>query len=113
MIAGTLVVSLAAGTLAALTSGLSVAAAAPAPVPILLDTDVGDEIDDALALALVLSSPELELRGVTTVHGDAHTRALLLCRLLHAVGRADVPVASGQPPRDPPEHGGQFQYGLR
>src|SRR5437763_584477 len=68
---------------------------------------------DALALALVLSSPELDLRGVSTVGGDAHTRALIVCRLLHAVGRADVPVASGAPPRDPPEYHGQFQYGLR
>jgi inosine-uridine nucleoside N-ribohydrolase len=88
-------------------------AAGPPRIPILLDTDVGDDIDDALALALVLSSPELELRGLTTVFGDAHTRALLLCRLLHAIGRDNIPVASGQPSRDPPHYRGQLQYGLR
>lgn len=86
---------------------------APPKIPILLDTDVGDDIDDALALGLILSSPELELRGVTTVFNDAHTRALLLCRLLHAVGRDDIPVASGRPPRKTPDSRGQLQYGLR
>jgi inosine-uridine nucleoside N-ribohydrolase len=82
-------------------------------VPVLLDTDIGDDIDDALALALVLSSPELDLRGVTTVAGDAHTRALIICRLLHAVGRDEVPVAAGRPAQDAPDYHGQLQYGLR
>ncbi|HMF16158.1 MAG TPA: nucleoside hydrolase, partial [Gemmataceae bacterium] len=85
----------------------------PARIPVLLDTDIGDDIDDAFALALVLQSPELDLRGVTTVFGDAHTRALLVCRLLHGVGRDDIPVASGSPPRARPEIRGQFQYALR
>jgi inosine-uridine nucleoside N-ribohydrolase len=85
----------------------------PAGIPVLVDTDIGDDIDDAFALGLVLASPELDLRGVTTVHGDAYTRALMVCRLLHAVGRDNVPVASGAPQRDRPETGGQFPYGLR
>jgi purine nucleosidase len=84
-----------------------------AKVPILLDTDIGDDIDDAFALALALASPEIDLRGVTTVSGDAHTRALIVCRLLHAVGRTDVPVASGAPARAVPDFSGQMQYGLR
>jgi purine nucleosidase len=96
-------------------------AASPAPaqpptpvrVPILLDTDIGDDIDDALALALALASPEIDLRGVTTVGGDAHTRALIVCRLLYAIGRADVPVAAGAPARAIPDFSGQMQYGLR
>src|SRR5262249_12849469 len=84
-----------------------------APLPVLIDTDVGDGIDDAFALALVLSSPELDLRGVTTVTGDAHTRALIVCRLLHLVGRAEVPVASATPARPLPDYRGQMEYGLR
>ena len=41
-------------------------AAAPArAVPVIFDTDIGDDIDDALALALALQSPELDVRGVT------------------------------------------------
>jgi inosine-uridine nucleoside N-ribohydrolase/HEAT repeat protein len=88
----------------------------PAPqqkVPVLLDSDIGDDLDDALALALILQSPEIDLRGVTTVSGDAHTRALIVCRLLHAVGRTDVPVAAGSPARLVPDFSSQMQYGLR
>jgi inosine-uridine nucleoside N-ribohydrolase len=88
-------------------------AASPTKVPVLLDTDIGGDIDDALALALALSSPEIDLQGITTVDGDAFTRALIVCRLLHAIGRTDIAVASGAPPRDPPDNRGQMQYGLR
>src|SRR5262249_48193271 len=56
---------------------------------------------------------ERGLRGVASVFGDAYARALLVCRLVHAVGRDDVPVASGSPARARPEIRGQFQYGLR
>src|SRR5262245_36426690 len=84
-----------------------------AKVPVVIDTDIGDDIDDALALALAVSSPELEVRGITTVQGDAHTRALLLCRLLHAIGKTDIPVAAGKAGRNPPDFAGQLQYGLR
>ena len=44
--------------------------AAGAKTPILLDTDIGTDIDDAFALALIVNSPELDLLGVTTVSGD-------------------------------------------
>src|SRR5262249_9707919 len=108
---------LAAGAALLFLLGTPPAASAQAPpvpkVPILLDTDIGDDIDDALALALALASPEIDLCGVTTVSGDAHTRALIVCRLLHAVGRGDVPVASGAPDRPVPDFSGQMQYGLR
>ena len=86
---------------------------APKPLPILLDTDIGDDIDDAFAVALALASPELDVRGVTTVHGDAHTRALIVCRWLHALGSKDVAVAPGTKARGEPTLDGQFQYGLR
>jgi len=90
--------------------------AAPQPStkgPVLIDTDIGDDIDDAFALALALASPELDMRGITTVAGDAYTRALIVCRLLHAVGRDKIPVASGRPEREKPDFAGQLQYGLR
>jgi competence ComEA-like helix-hairpin-helix protein len=87
--------------------------ASPVKVAVLIDTDIGDDIDDAFALALALASPELDVRGITTVHGDAHTRALLVCRFLHAVGREKIPVASARPPRETPDFRGQLQYGLR
>lgn len=65
------------------------------PHNVLIDTDIGDDIDDALALALALHSPELLLRGVSTVFGDTQRRAQLARYLLHIFGREDVPVAAG------------------
>lgn len=44
------------------------------PIPIVLDTDIGSDIYDAFALALVLDSPKLDLRAVTTVSGDTQAR---------------------------------------
>jgi purine nucleosidase len=61
----------------------------------IVDTDIGDDIDDAFALALALRGPELKILGVTTTFGDTELRARLLDRYLKAVGRADIPVAAG------------------
>jgi inosine-uridine nucleoside N-ribohydrolase len=69
--------------------------AAPHPQLVILDTDIGDDIDDAFALALVLKSPELKLLGVTTEFGDTELRARLVDRYLGAVGRGDIPVLAG------------------
>jgi purine nucleosidase len=62
---------------------------------VILDTDIGDDIDDAFALALALRSPELRLLGITTEFGDTALRARLVDRYLKAVGRADIPVRAG------------------
>jgi inosine-uridine nucleoside N-ribohydrolase len=64
---------------------------------VILDTDIGDDIDDAFALALALHSPELRLLGVTTAFRDTELRARLVDRYLGAVGRSDIPVAAGVP----------------
>ena len=64
--------------------------------PILIDTDIGDDIDDALALALALNSPELDLRAVTTVFGRVDVRTRLALKLLATFGRDDIPVATGR-----------------
>jgi purine nucleosidase len=61
----------------------------------ILDTDIGDDIDDAFALGLALRSPELKILGITTAFGDTELRARLVDRYLHAVGRGDIPVAAG------------------
>ena len=64
-------------------------------VPIVIDCDPGH--DDAMAIMLALASPEVELRGITTVAGnqtlDKTTRNAL--KVLELVGRTDVPVAAG------------------
>lgn len=77
-------------------SGWSQAVAA-VPQPVILDTDIGDDIDDAYALALVLTSPELKLLGVTTAWGDTGLRAQLVEGLLCKAGEQNVPVFIGVP----------------
>jgi len=70
-----------------------------AQTPVILDTDIGTDIDDAFALALIINSPELELRGVTTVSGDTQARARLAAKMLWEAGGAwrKVPVYAGRP----------------
>jgi inosine-uridine nucleoside N-ribohydrolase len=71
------------------------AAATVPPLPVIIDTDVGDDIDDAFALAIALQDPRLEVLGVTTAWGDTRLRVLLVRRLLATLGRRDVVVAQG------------------
>ena len=72
-------------------------AAAPKEVAgkVIFDTDIGDDIDDAYALGLLLRSPEVDLLGVTTTFKDTHLRARLAARFLADSGRGDVPVYEG------------------
>jgi inosine-uridine nucleoside N-ribohydrolase len=69
----------------------------PAPQKVILDTDIGDDIDDAYALALVLTSPELKLLGVTTAWGHTALRAQLVEGLLCETGQQNIPVFVGVP----------------
>ena len=64
-------------------------------IPIILDCDPGH--DDAIALLLALASPELEVLGVTTVHGNQTLEKTTqnALRVLDLVGRPDLPVAAG------------------
>jgi purine nucleosidase len=73
------------------------APAAAMPEKIIIDTDIGDDIDDAFAVALALRSPELQILGISTTFGDTERRAKLLDRLLGEVGRSDISVAVGTP----------------
>ena len=61
---------------------------------ILLDTDIGTDVDDAVALAYLLAQPECELLGITTVTGEADKRASLASVLCRAAGR-DIPIYPG------------------
>lgn len=72
-----------------------VTGAAERPIPIILDTDMGSDVDDAYALVLAARSPQLDLRAVTTVHGKTDIRAAIAKKLLDQMGRGDVPVAAG------------------
>jgi purine nucleosidase len=76
-------------------SGPKIGAMSAAPRPVLFDTDPG--IDDAMALAMLLNSPEIDLIGCTTVFGNAHTTTTTqnALALLQIGGRTDVPVVAG------------------
>jgi inosine-uridine nucleoside N-ribohydrolase len=73
------------------------ASAPGAPQKVIIDTDIGDDIDDAFAVSLALRSPELQILGITTTFGDTAERARLVDRFLAEVGRTDIPVAAGNP----------------
>ena len=73
---------------------------------VILDTDIGGDIDDAWALGLAMQSQALDLIGVTITDGDTPARARVACKLLHAGRRDDVPVAVGRKTHDHPE----FQF---
>jgi purine nucleosidase len=62
---------------------------------VLIDTDIGDDIDDAFGLALALRIPKLRVRAVTTVAGPVQARARLAQSILAAAGHPGVPVAPG------------------
>jgi len=65
------------------------------PIPVILDTDIGIDIDDTWALALLLASPELDLKLVVTDSHDTVGKARLAAKFLQCVGRSNVPVGIG------------------
>jgi inosine-uridine nucleoside N-ribohydrolase len=72
------------------------------PIPVILDTDIGMDVDDVWALALLLRCPELDLRLVVTDSGNTHYSACVAAKLLAAAGRDDVPIGIGIPLDDTP-----------
>ena len=64
-------------------------------IPVILDTDIGSDIDDTWALGLLLKSPEVDLRLAVSATGDTRYRARLLAKMLQTAGRSDVPVGVG------------------
>ncbi|GIX05680.1 MAG: hypothetical protein KatS3mg115_0083 [Candidatus Poribacteria bacterium] len=65
--------------------------------PVLLDTDIGSDIDDAVCLAYLLRQQACELLGVTTVSGDTVQRAALADAVCRAAGKEGVPIYPGSP----------------
>jgi purine nucleosidase len=68
----------------------------PAKQKVIFDCDLGGDIDDAFAVALVLSSPEFEVLGLVMDHGDTQGRGRIACRMLHEAGLERIPVAVGR-----------------
>ncbi len=63
---------------------------------VILDTDIGTDIDDAWALGFVAQHKQFEVLGVTITDANTPARAKVACKLLHAAGRTDIPVAVGR-----------------
>jgi inosine-uridine nucleoside N-ribohydrolase len=77
-------------------------------IPVILDTDIGDDIDDTWALVMILRSPELDLKLVTTDLGNTVYRAKIVAKILEKAGRTDVPVGIGILQND--KEGGQAPW---
>ncbi len=63
--------------------------------PAILDTDIGTDVDDILALVLLARATELQLIGVTTVYGDTSLRARMTRLVLDQMDRSHVPIGVG------------------
>ena len=62
---------------------------------ILLDTDIGSDIDDSFCLGYLLSQKRCELLGITTVSGESDKRAMMASAMCRAVGQNDIPIFAG------------------
>ena len=64
-------------------------------IPVIYDTDIGGDIDDTWALALLLRCPELDVKLVTTEVGDTKAKAQIVAKFLDTMGRGDIPIGIG------------------
>jgi inosine-uridine nucleoside N-ribohydrolase len=76
---------------------------------VILDTDIGDDIDDAWALAFVIAHKSFEPLGITVAHGNTPARAKMACKMLHLTGRSNIPVHVGRR-TDQKEYSHQFVW---
>ena len=65
------------------------------PIPVIIDTDIGSDIDDSWALAMALKSPEIDVKLVTVTEFDVEYQAKLAAKMLQIAGRSDIPVGIG------------------
>lgn len=65
--------------------------------PVILDTDIGSDVDDILALVMLAKSPELQLIGITTVYGDTIHRARIAQATCAMLARPDIEIIAGAP----------------
>jgi len=77
-------------------------------VPVILDTDIGDDVDDTWALLMLLRMRQFDLKLAVGDFGNAIYRGRLLAKLLELTGRSDVPIGIGVDKADEP--GGQSDW---
>src|SRR6185503_6833140 len=63
------------------------------PTKIIIDTDIGDDVDDVFAIGLALTSPEVQILGISSAWGDTQLRARMIDRLLIETNATNIPVA--------------------
>lgn len=73
----------------------STSAAQNRKIPVIFDTDIGDDIDDTWALIMLLQSPELDIKLVTTAVNNTPEKAKIVAKILETAGRTDIPVGIG------------------
>jgi inosine-uridine nucleoside N-ribohydrolase len=78
-----------------LLSSMLLLAAQGAAVPVILDTDLGDDIDDTWALMMLLGSPQVDLKLIVTASDDTEIKTRLVAKLLEKAGRTDIPLGKG------------------
>lgn len=64
-------------------------------IPVILDTDIGGDIDDTWALGMLLKCPELDVKLIVSDTGDTEYRAKICAKMLERAGRSDIPVGIG------------------
>jgi len=64
-------------------------------IPVILDTDIGDDIDDMWSLVMMLNSPEFDVKLITVGVGDTLTKAKVVAKTLQIAGRTDIPIGIG------------------
>jgi inosine-uridine nucleoside N-ribohydrolase len=79
-----------------LTAVLALAAPAQERMKVILDTDIGTDIDDAWAVGFVARHPRFETLAITITDADTAARAKVACKLLERAGQAGIPVAAGR-----------------
>jgi inosine-uridine nucleoside N-ribohydrolase len=72
-------------------------------IPVILDTDIGVDVDDVWALAMMLRCPELDVKLIVTDTGDTIYAAKIVARLLEVANRTDIPVGVGIPLQNTPQ----------
>ena len=71
-------------------------------IPVIVDTDIGHDVDDVWALAFLLRCPELDVKLITVTTGDTLYRARLTAKLLENLGATHIPIGVGIPLDDNP-----------
>jgi inosine-uridine nucleoside N-ribohydrolase len=77
-------------------------------IPVILDTDIGEDIDDTWALGFLLKCPEFDVKLITTATDDTTIKARLVAKFLETAGRTDIPIGIG--PSENRKKGKQYSW---